>query len=89
MSGGSREIGGEDNDLRFGRSMFTGAFATTLVGLTQLLGTEHLDLPLIVSIYCFAFLHASPGDGDLYNYLQGLQQTGRDIRVHGLNICRL
>jgi hypothetical protein len=55
MSGGSREIGGEDNDLRFGRSMFTGAFATTLVGLTQLLGTEHLDLPLIVSIYCFAF----------------------------------
>lgn len=34
-------------------------------------------------------LHASPGDGDLYNYLQGLQQTGRDIRVHGLDICRL
>jgi hypothetical protein len=55
MSEGSGQSVGEGNDLLFGRSMFAGSFGIMLVGLTQLLGRDQLDLPLTVSIYCFAF----------------------------------
>ena len=45
---------GAQGAAQFVRLLFSGALAAELVGFTQLLGRDKLDLPLTISVYCFA-----------------------------------